>query len=122
VLERPLLLRKAAEKPASCRPAERTSSIVSTPGSLARRLVSAITSATIVPIMSRTSARCILSAASRPTAERSRASAARPAAPPEARPLDQPGAKPVVHVVIVVGDIVGDGRDLRLERRPAVEP
>ncbi len=30
---------------------------------------------------------------------------------------DQPGADPVVHVVVVVGDGVGEVRELRLERR-----
>ena len=32
---------------------------------------------------------------------------------------EQPGAQPVVDVVIVVGDVVGDRRDLRLQARPA---
>src|SRR3712207_8823342 len=35
--------------------------------------------------------------------------------------LDQPGADAVVDVVIVVGDVVGDGGDLRLEVRPGAK-
>jgi hypothetical protein len=33
----------------------------------------------------------------------------------------QPGTQPVVNVVIVIGDIVGDRRDLRFEARPEAE-
>ena len=35
--------------------------------------------------------------------------------------IEQAGTKPVVDIVIVIGDIVGDRRDLRLEAGPAVE-
>ena len=30
---------------------------------------------------------------------------------------DEAGAQPVVEIVVAVGDVVGDGRDLRLQRR-----
>ena len=33
--------------------------------------------------------------------------------------LEQAGAQPVVDVVVVVGDLVGEVGDLRFERRPA---
>ena len=35
--------------------------------------------------------------------------------------VQQPGAEPVVDVVIVVGDVVGDRGDLRLEARPGAK-
>ena len=35
---------------------------------------------------------------------------------------EDPRRQPVVDIVIVVGDVVGDGRDLRLRRRPGPEP
>ena len=109
----------AGEKPASGRPAPRTSSAVSTPARRSRRAVSSSTSPTIRPIWSRTSSGT--SRASSTSGKRARTVG------PGARDQrhleqllerEQAGAQAVVNVVIVVGDVVRDRRDLRLQARP----
>ena len=118
-----LLARRARRrKPTSARPAARTSSIVSTPASATRRRVSSSTSPTIVPIWSRTRARCLRSWL-RPGWRASIAAQWRATNRQfEQRVhVENARAQPVVDVVIVVGDVVGDRRDLRFEARPACQ-
>ena len=35
--------------------------------------------------------------------------------------LEKARAKPIIDVVVVVGDVIGDRRDLRFEARPAIQ-
>ena len=112
----------ASEKPTSARPAARTSSIVSTPASAMRRRVSPSTSPTIVPIWSRTRARCLRSWPRPGWRASIAAQCARDERQFEQRVhIENARAQPVVDVVIVVGDVVGDRRDLRFEARPACQ-
>ena len=116
--------RVAPEKPTSGRPAARTSSMVSTPASRDPPRGSR-------PARRRPSCRCRRGPAPSACRVRSRPGwrrsivrphgARRTAARASASRLEDAGAQAVVDVVIVIGDIVGDRRDLRLEARPAAE-
>ena len=112
-----------SRNPASGAPADRTSSIVC--DARFRRPGAAFRQARRRP--SCRSGRGPARAASCPAAARRSRSIDRPPVAMDERHLqqrvqiEQSGAKPVVDVVIVVGDVVGDRRDLRLQARPAVQ-